>query len=85
MQQIGKGKAGPGRPKGIPNKVTRAAKEAFAHAFEQLGGTERMVQWAKSDPENLKVFYTLYARLIPLDVTSGEETLHITMEVIGGG
>ena len=29
-----------------------------------------MVEWANSDPENLKVFYGLYARLIPQDVTT---------------
>lgn len=84
MAGIGKGKAGPGRPKGLPNKVTRAAKEAFAYAFEELGGADRMVKWANTDPENLKTFYTLYARLIPVDLTTGEASLHITREVITG-
>lgn len=34
--RIGTGKPGPGRPKGMPNKTTTAAKEAFALAFDKL-------------------------------------------------
>jgi len=36
-----------------------------------------MVAWAKRDPDNLKVFYTLYARLIPTDITSKDESISI--------
>ena len=74
---IGKGTPGPGRPKGTPNRTTIAAKEAFALAFDELGGYAGMVAWAKRDPDNLKVFYTLYARLIPTDITSKDESISI--------
>jgi hypothetical protein len=60
-----------GRPAGAINKVSRTAKENFAQAFDALGGMEGMVAWARKDPDNLKVFYGLYARLIPVDMTSG--------------
>jgi hypothetical protein len=60
-----------GRVKGTPNKLTQTAKEAFQLAFDELGGYAAMVKWAQSDPDNLKAFYNLYARLIPTDVTSG--------------
>ena len=55
----------------MPNKLTASAKEAFQLAFDELGGVQAMVNWAKEDPDHLKVFYSLYARLIPVDVTSG--------------
>lgn len=76
---VGDGTPGPGRPKGVPNKVTTAAKEAFALAFDKLGGIDGLVKWANSDPDNLKVFYTLYARLIPVDHTSKEEKIEGTV------
>lgn len=75
-----KGKKTGGRTQGTPNKLTASAKEAFALAFDALGGYEAMVAWAKSDPDNRKVFYTLYARLIPVDVTTEGKAL--TFQVI---
>jgi hypothetical protein len=67
-----------GRPKGAVNKTTVAAKEAIALAADQLGGTERLVAWAKEDPANERVFWgTIYPKLLPLqaDVTSNGLTL----------
>lgn len=66
------GKPGPGRPKGSPNKVTAAAKDAIAQAAEELGGFQRIVAWAKEDPLNERAFWsTIYPKLIPVQV-SGE-------------
>lgn len=61
-----------GRKKGTPNKTTTVAKEAIALAAEKLGGTERLVSWAKEDPLNERMFWgTIYPKLLPLQV-SGE-------------
>ena len=69
-QEIGKGKAGPGRPKGLVNKTTQTAKDAIALAAEQLGGATRLVAWAQEDPANERVFWgTIYPKLLPLQVT----------------
>lgn len=66
---IGKGTPGPGRPKGVPNKATRAAKEAIAYAFEELGGADALVAWVQDDPKNKAVFYAqIYPKLLPLTV-----------------
>lgn len=63
-------RAGMGRKKGTPNKMTTTAKEAIALAAEQLGGAARLVEWAKEDPGNEKVFWgTIYPKLLPLQVT----------------
>ncbi|MFS2027080.1 hypothetical protein [Massilia sp. CT11-137] len=64
---------GPGRPKGMPNKTTRTAKEAIALAAEKLGGADRLVAWAQEEPQNERVFWgTIYPKLLPLQVT-GED------------
>lgn len=67
------GKPGPGRPPGSRNKTTVAAKEAIALAAEGLGGTDRLIAWAKEDAQNERVFWgTIYPKLLPLQV-GGED------------
>ena len=64
-----RGNAGKGRPKGTPNKVTQAAKDAIAQAAAELGGYERLVAWAKEDAKNEHTFWgTIYPKLLPLQV-----------------
>lgn len=77
-----RGKAGPGRPKGVPNKTTILAKDAIALAAEGLGGTERLIKWAKSAPENERVFWgQIYTKLLPLQVT-GEGGGPLTVNIV---
>lgn len=79
------GKPGPGRPKGLKNKTTQTALDAIAQAAEQLGGAKRLVEWAKEDPSNEKVFWgTIYPKLLPLQV-SGEGGGPLTVEIIRFG
>jgi hypothetical protein len=51
-----------GRKPGVPNKTTKSAREAFALAFDGIGGADALKSWAL---ENQTEFYKLYARLIP--------------------
>ncbi len=46
---------------------------------------ERMVQWAQSDPDNLKTFYTLYARLIPTELAGSVEVPAVVINAPNGG
>jgi len=73
---------GKGRKKGVPNKVTAAAKSVIAEAAEKLGGVERLVAWAKEDPENEGKFWSsIYPKLIPVQVT-GEDGAPIQYEQV---
>ncbi len=63
------GAGNPGKPKGATNKVGRAAKEAIAYAFEEIGGPERLVAWIGEDKKNEHAFFTqIYPKLLPLTV-----------------
>lgn len=58
-----------GRAKGTPNKTTKAAKEVIAEAFDRIGGTAALVEWAKLNGDNRKAFYTIiWPKIIPLTV-----------------
>ena len=58
-----------GRPKGSLNKVGKAAKDVIAQAAEELGGSDRLLAWAKEAPENERAFWaTIYPKLLPLTV-----------------
>lgn len=74
-----RGNAGKGRPKGVPNKTTMAAKEAIAAAFEQMGGTDALVKWANTNDDNRKVFYSqIWPKIVPLQVNgAGEQGEHL--------
>jgi hypothetical protein len=61
--------AGPGRPKGIPNKTTQNVKEAIERAFEKLGGTDYLVHVGQSDP---RTFCALLSRLLPTKLANAD-------------
>lgn len=60
-------KGNSGRPKGIPNKFT-TLKQAFLDAFEELGGVQGLVAWAKRSNSNRGVFYNMLKSMLPRDV-----------------
>ena len=56
-----------GRQKGTPNKLTSSARNAIALAAEKLGGEDRLVEWAKEDPQNERAFWVhIYPKLVPV-------------------
>jgi hypothetical protein len=76
------GPGNPGKPKGALSKTTKLAKEAIALAAEGLGGTGRLIEWAKEDPINERAFWThMYPKLLPLQVT-GEDGGPVQLKVL---
>lgn len=81
MEKAKRKKTG-GRTKGTPNQTTTKAKDAIVMAAEGLGGVPRLIAWAKSAPENERVFWgTIYPKLIPVQVT-GEGDGPLTVQLV---
>ena len=53
-----------GRQKGTVNKISATVRDNVVEVFDTLGGTKKMVEWAK---DNLAEFYRLYAKLLPTE------------------
>ncbi len=77
------GKGNPGKPKGAKNKTTQSAMQAIEMAAEGLGGVDRLIEWAKSDEANERVFWgSIYTKLLPLQVVGDPENpLHTVMRI----
>lgn len=74
-------RAGMGRPKGIPNKSTKAVKEALVEAFEKRGGVPALIKWSNAEPTE---FYKLWAKLLPNEVKA-TGSISVTLEKIIAG
>jgi hypothetical protein len=73
---------GPGRPKGSLNKSTKAVKEALEEAFDELGGVDSLVQWARRDPGE---FYKCWVKMLPKNMeVSGKDGEALIIQVITG-
>ncbi len=67
--KIGEGKAGPGRPPGLQNKLTRTVKDAFGEAFSKLQDDPevKLEVWGRDNPAQ---FYQLASKLIPTEINA---------------
>ena len=67
-----------GRPVGSKNKFT-TLKNAFIETFEELGGVEYLVEWAKA---NQTEFYRMLARLMPREIKADVNTAYSLVECL---
>ena len=57
-----------GRPRGSTNRVSAHVKDGLVRAFEDLGGQEGLVEWARKDDENRRLLYSWWARMAPKEI-----------------
>jgi hypothetical protein len=60
---------GPGRPKGMPNKVTADLKSMILKALDDKGGADYL---ARQADENPTAFLTLVGKVLPMTI-GGEQ------------
>jgi hypothetical protein len=84
--KIGTGKAGPGRPKGKPNRTTQVLRDAIFKAAETAGGGGKngLVNFllAQAWKENNAPFVALLAKILPSKVLADAEGDAAVMPVI---
>ena len=64
-------RAGMGRPKGSPNKITKTIREAIEAAFHEAGAEEYLLRQAEANPQ---AFMTLLAKLLPAQIMAEVST-----------
>jgi hypothetical protein len=66
---------GPGRPKGVPNKINRYLKEAYLIAANLAGGKDGLVGYLKTQAlqGNPSAFMTGLSKLLPLRLEASED------------
>ena len=73
--KIGQGKAGPGRPKGVPNKNTTLLKDAILLAAQRAGGGEEgLVDYLEVQArDNPGPFMALLGKVLPMQITGAND------------
>lgn len=72
---------GGGRPKGVPNKNTKALKDMILGALENAGGEEYLTKQANANPQ---AFLGLIGKVLPTELKGGGEGGAIIVQVVTG-
>lgn len=64
--------AGPGRPKGVPNKTTALVREMITQALDEAGGVDYLVERAR-DPRTASAFLSLVGKVMPVQLTGADD------------
>jgi len=75
-----RGNAGKGRPKGVPNKATKALKEMILGALDDAGGQDYLTKQASENPA---AFMTLIGKVLPTQVDATVAATVRKIELVG--
>jgi hypothetical protein len=70
---------GPGRPKGVPNKVTTKLKDMILNALDKAGGEEYLCEQARESPS---AFLALIGKVLPTTLQGTGEDGEIAVKLI---
>jgi hypothetical protein len=78
-RKVGDGTPGPGRPKGVPNKVTADVKAMVLQALSEAGGAAYLLEQSEKNPT---AFMTLVGKVLPLTVAGDPDAPLTFQEVV---
>jgi hypothetical protein len=71
-----------GRPKGIPNKATKALKDMILGALDQAGGEKYLLECAQ-DPKLAGPFLSLIGKVLPQTIQGpGANGEHVFAKIV---
>jgi len=70
--EVGSGAAGPGRPKGVRNKLTNL-RDAVIEAFDQVGGAQYLARLAEGTSSDRAAFVSLVSKVLPTQINAQVE------------
>ena len=77
--------AGPGRPKGVPNKATGELKAMILQALDNAGGVDYLERKA-NDPRTASAFMGLIGKVLPMTIqgpgANGAHRMKIEVEFV---
>lgn len=77
-RRVGDGTPGPGRPKGVPNKMTTQLKDAILEAATKAGGPGGLVGYLTLQAsENPGPFLSLLGKVLPMALDAQGLTITI--------
>lgn len=79
---IGKGKPGPGRPKGVPNKQTALVKDAILEAAAKAHPKGMVGYLTEQAGQNPTAFLTLLGKVLPTQVEGTGEAGAIIFKTV---
>lgn len=82
---VGSGAAGPGRPKGVPNKATKTIRDAVMQAFDEVGGPAYLVRLAQGTQSDRAAFTSLLNKVLPTQINANVEGgIQVQLSWLGG-
>ena len=74
-------KAGPGRPKGSVNKITRDLRDMILGALDDAGGQKYLARQAEENPGP---FMALVGKVLPKEIKADEQTIVRIRRIFAG-
>lgn len=82
--KVGDGTAGPGRGKGVRNKLTNL-RDAVLEAFDQVGGAQYLAQLAQGTSSDRAAFVGLVSKVLPTQINANVEGgVQVQLSWLGG-